>query len=122
MGDGMSLAIENIGASPQFSADASTKASPQFSALQICTAYKAPVEPSPAENSSFHEIFLSSLNAEAELRGWGGSAVCQYVRIDGYLSISIEPGKGWATMKDLRDFRERQRQAQREEPEQGRLV
>jgi hypothetical protein len=91
-------------------------------ALQICTAYKAPVEPSPAENSRFHDMFLSSLNGEAASRGWAGSAVCQYVRIDGYLSISIEPGKGWASMEDLRDFRERQRQAQREEPEQGRLV
>ncbi|MBB3386012.1 MULTISPECIES: hypothetical protein [unclassified Rhizobium] len=91
-------------------------------ALQICTAFKAPVEPSPDENTCFHETFLSSLNAEAEARGWDGSAVCQYVRIDGYLSISIEPGKGWASMKDLRAFRERQRQAQREEPEQGRLV
>jgi hypothetical protein len=91
-------------------------------ALQICTAFQAPVDPSQAENTRFHEMFLSNLNGEAELRGWAGSAVCQYVRIDGYLSISIEPGKGWASMKDLRDFRERQRQAQREEPEQGRLV
>jgi len=90
--------------------------------LQICTAFKAPVEPSPAENTRFHDMFLSNLNGEAKARGWVGSAVCQYLRLDGYVSISISPGDRWASMKDLRDFRERQRQAQREEPEQGRLV
>jgi hypothetical protein len=90
--------------------------------LQICTAFKAPVEPTPADNTRFHEMFLLNLNAEAESRGWKGSAVCQYIRIEGYVSISIEPGSAPASMTDLRAFRERQRQAEREQPEQGRLV
>jgi hypothetical protein len=90
--------------------------------LQICTAYKAPAAPTQADNTQFHEMFLSSLNGEAESRGWKGSAVCQYIRIDGYVSISIEPGSAPANMTDLRAFRERQRQVEREQPEQGRLV
>lgn len=94
----------------------------------IATAYKAPIAPTPEQNTVFHEQFLRDINAEGALRGWAGSSIHVYLRMPvddvPYVSMTIAPGEGWATLDDLRAFRAEQR-AQRDlemqQPEQGRM-
>ncbi|MDW5313753.1 hypothetical protein [Rhizobium sp. PL01] len=85
----------------------------------------APGHVDPAKNSAAHVQLLADLNAEAERLLWDGTTIDFYRRHEGWLSIYVTPGDAPATMEDLRQFRDQQRQAEvveQDQPEQGRLV
>lgn len=96
--------------------------------LLIAMAEKAPIKPTEVEGRAFHEGFISKLNDEAAVRGWEGSTFHVYVRIPvddtSYISMTIAPAGRFATLDDLRAFREAQRtqrEHEEQQPEQGRL-
>lgn len=82
----------------------------------------APGHVDPAKNSAAHAQLLADLNAEAERLRWDGTTIDFYRRHEGWLSIYVTPGDTPATMEDLRQFRDQQRQAEtaaQDQPEQG---
>lgn len=74
----------------------------------------------------FYAGLLSLLNDEGRDRhGWAGSAIKDIGKSGGIVFLQIVPAEGFATIDDLRAFREAQRKAregQAPDPEQGRLL
>lgn len=82
-------------------------------ALQIFDGgFAAPVE--AEANAAFHRAILEKMFASARGYGWGGAVFCWYRRQGEGVCIGIAEGDGWPGIEQLRDFRERQRLAMKE--------
>lgn len=91
-----------------------------MSALSLTSAIERGTD--AGTNAVQHQALLDLLNEAAADDGWAGSAISQYVVIDGYASITIEPADRPATIFDLRRFRDEQKRIEAERAEEGRLL
>lgn len=94
-----------------------------MASLSLSVADRPPEDPALA--TEFHMGLIEILNTEArERHGWSGSAIKDYGKQGGIAFLQLVPGeKSFATIDDLRVFREEQRAARERnpEPEQGAL-
>lgn len=95
-----------------------------MTAMSISIADRPPEDPGLA--AAFYENLLNLVNAEGrDQHGWSGSTILDYGKISGTAFLQLAPGEAFATIDDLRRFREVQRAAREQEihkPKQGSLV
>lgn len=87
---------------------------------------RAPEDPDQA--AAFHTGLLDRLNAAArDWHGWAGSTIADFGKSGGITFLQVNPGEAYATLEDLRAFREEQRRLKEQagndnQTEQGRLL
>ncbi|MGG7535332.1 hypothetical protein [Rhizobium sp. 12,4] len=97
-----------------------------MSATSMSIADRPPADPDQA--SAFHAGLLDTINAAArDWHGWTGSTIADFGKSGGITFLQLNPGEAFATLEDLRAFREEQRRRQEtaendNQAEQGRLL
>lgn len=93
-----------------------------MASLSLSIADRPPED--PAKSTDFHMGLIEILNSEArERHGWAGSEIKDYGKLGGIAFLQLVPAeKNFATIDDLRAFREMQRadrERDQQQPEQG---
>lgn len=75
-----------------------------MTAYQITMGGRRPHD--PEKNTEFHLDLVERARAAAASVGWSGIKVKSYFIVDGYVSLSIEPGIAELSLDYLRAFRQ----------------